>query len=104
MENEIEPEVESPKMSKSYENYKSWGTPWGDFGRHFGPHWVPKGVPKSQIFAENQHKIRKNEIQECVWKKHEMLMKIRCQNERLWEAKTCVSLDTCRKIGGFGGS
>jgi hypothetical protein len=40
----------------------------GDFGRHFGPHWVPKGVPKSHIFAENQHKMRKNEIQEGVWK------------------------------------
>ena len=53
IENEIEPEVESPKLSKSYEICRSWGTTWAIWGAILDPTGFRRGS-QNHIFS---HKI-----------------------------------------------
>ena len=76
-----------------------------------GQFWVPfcpdldhEGVPKIVFLTIMLEKLRKKGVQKRELKKHEILIEIRSQNERVWEVKTSVSLDTCSKIDVFGDS
>ena len=40
----------------------------------FGLLWISKGPPKSNLFKTNQHKTKKNNVQEGVLKQHDFLM------------------------------
>ena len=69
-----------------------------DFGRHFGRPLAPGGVPKPHFSGKFPEKTRKNEIQEPFLKKHKILMKNQCENERAGRVKASVSLHTSFEI------
>jgi len=46
----------------------------------------------------------KNEVQEPVWKKHQILMKIKWPNEKLGKGAASISLDASFNLRGFSGS
>ena len=51
-----------------------WEVILAPLGRFSAPFWAPadpERIPKSDLFAENQHKIQKNDVQECISKKHD---------------------------------
>ena len=70
----------------------------------FCPELDPEGVPKIVFLGIMLEKLRKKGVQKRELKKHEMLIENWSQNERAWEVKTGVSLDTCSKIDVFGDS
>ena len=49
-------------------------------------------------------KLRKKGVRKRDPKKHQILIEILSQNERVWEVKMSVSLGTCCKIKVFGES
>jgi hypothetical protein len=52
-------------------------------------------LPKSVIFTQNQYKVWKSDDQERFQEKHEIVLKIRYENENPWEAKVRFSLHAC---------
>ena len=76
--------------------------PLGRFWVPFGPELDPEGVPKIVFLGIMLERLRKKGVQKRDPKKHEILIETWSQNERVWEVKTSVSLDTCCKIDVFG--
>ena len=75
-----------------------------DFGCHFGPSWIPRGVQKSCFWVSCWKNYEKRESENETRQKHQNLIEILSQNERVWEVKMSVSLGTCCKIKVFGES
>ena len=81
--------------SKVWAHPKFWGAILADFSRfgvHFGRQVGPSRALKSHFSAQNPEKMPKNEVPEAVQKKHEILMKIWAQNERLEVPKSLFFL------------
>ena len=78
--------------------------PLGRFGAQFGAELDPKGGPKIMFLGIMLEKLRKKGVRKRDPKKHQNLIEIWSQNERVWEVKMSVSLGTCCKIKVFGES
>ena len=76
-------------------------------GRFWVPFWTQldsKGGPKIMFLGIMLEKLRKKGVRKRDPKKHQNLIEIWSQNERVWEVKMRVSLGTCCKIKVFGES
>ena len=76
--------------------------PLGRFWVPFGPELDPEGVPKIVFLGIMLEKLWKQCVQKRYPKKHEIMIENWSENERAWEVKMSVSLDTCCKIDVFG--
>ena len=89
-----------------------WSTMWSCFFNIFAPlarFWVPfwaeldpKGGPKIMFLGIMLEKWWKKGVRKRDPKKHQKLIEICSQNERVWEVKMSVSLGKCCKIMVFG--
>ena len=74
-------------------------------GRFWAPFWTqldPKGGPKIMFLGIMLEKWWKKGVRKRDPKKHQKLIEICSQNERVWEVKMSVSLEICCKIKVFG--
>ena len=78
--------------------------PLGRFGAHFWTQLDSKGGPQIMFLGIMLEKLRKKGVRKRDPKKHQNLIEIWSQNERVWEVKMSVSLGTCCKIKVFGES
>ena len=72
------------------------GAIWGRAGS--------QGGSKNHVFGYHVGKMTKKGVRKRDPKKHQKLIEIGSQNEKVWEAKMSVSLGTCCKIKVFGES
>ena len=56
------------KNATIFSFFGPFGATWAILGAILGPTGFRRGCQNQHIFAENQHKMRKNEVQEGVWK------------------------------------
>ncbi len=78
--------------------------PLGRFGAQFWTQLDSKGGPKIMFLGIMLEKLRKKGVRKRDPKKHQNLIEIWSQTERVWEVKMSVSLGTCCKIKVFGES
>ena len=78
--------------------------PLGRFGVPFWTQLDSKGGAKIMFLSIMLEKLRKKGVRKRDPKKHQKMIEICSQNERVWEVKMSVSLGTYGKINVFGES